>query len=534
MSLFDKASLVLTPNGVKEGKLYSVKPTDGSGDLDVVRATTATRVNSDGLIEVVPYNLLTYSEQFDNATWTKVNSTITANQATAPNGTLTADLYTATTASDRIQSAAPAISATYTFSIWVKNTGSNVDGIITFGGIGTETFTATSEWQRIIATATTNLAPSLRLQDAGESVYIWGAQLVEGTEAKDYYPTETRLNIPRLDYSNGSCPSILVEPQRTNLALRSEEFDNASWNKAELNISGTPAWVNVTEAPDGTMTSEKIIPNTTNASHFFFQNAATVLGTFYTISVFAKAGENTILQITGSTGFEIIFANFDLINGIVSNTNGGVANIQPMGGGWYRCSYTLQSNATGGSNRMVLAIVPSPTSTRLESFAGNNSNGLFIWGAQLEAGANATSYIPTVGSQITRNQDVISKTGISDVLLSNGYSILINIQVDSLSVYSQFQFRESPLNYILRVGSQIKVANATSINNTLGFNKIMVSVLSNGNYTLYKNGLIIQSGTGVTGNLSQINTDAVGYKIKNIQLYKTALTDQECINLTTI
>ena len=64
MSLFDSASLVVTPNGYKEDKLYSIKPTDGSGDLVVTRATTATRVNSDGLIEQVPYNLFTYSEDF--------------------------------------------------------------------------------------------------------------------------------------------------------------------------------------------------------------------------------------------------------------------------------------------------------------------------------------------------------------------------------------------------------------------------------------------------------------------------------------
>ena len=69
MSLFDSASLVVTPNGYKEDKLYAIKPTDGSGDLVVTRATTATRVNSDGLIEQVPYNLLQRSEQFENAAW---------------------------------------------------------------------------------------------------------------------------------------------------------------------------------------------------------------------------------------------------------------------------------------------------------------------------------------------------------------------------------------------------------------------------------------------------------------------------------
>jgi hypothetical protein len=74
MSLLDTASLIVTPNGYKEGKLYSVIPSDGSGDMSVVRATTATRVNSAGLIELVPYNLVNYSEQFDNAAWVKTNA----------------------------------------------------------------------------------------------------------------------------------------------------------------------------------------------------------------------------------------------------------------------------------------------------------------------------------------------------------------------------------------------------------------------------------------------------------------------------
>ena len=92
MSLLDTASLIVTPNGYKEGTLYSVIPSDGSGDMSVVRATTATRVNSAGLVELVPYNLLQYSEQIDNADWLKSNSPIiTTNIAIAPNGTMTAD-----------------------------------------------------------------------------------------------------------------------------------------------------------------------------------------------------------------------------------------------------------------------------------------------------------------------------------------------------------------------------------------------------------------------------------------------------------
>ena len=118
MSLLDQASLIVTPNGYKggvtTGKLYSVKPTDASGDMVVTRNSTATRVNSAGLIESVAINVprldytgggcprilieperkneVTYSEQFNDVSWLKYLATVTSNSQQAPDGTTTADL----------------------------------------------------------------------------------------------------------------------------------------------------------------------------------------------------------------------------------------------------------------------------------------------------------------------------------------------------------------------------------------------------------------------------------------------------------
>lgn len=124
MSTYDDASLIMYPSGYKADKIYSLKPTDGSGDLTFTRASTATRVNESGLIESVASgvpridytgggcgkflfepqrtNLYTYSEEFDNAAWNKTNSTITANDTTSPDGTVNADkIVEDTTASDK-------------------------------------------------------------------------------------------------------------------------------------------------------------------------------------------------------------------------------------------------------------------------------------------------------------------------------------------------------------------------------------------------------------------------------------------------
>ena len=93
-TLLEQASLVLIPSGYKEDTVYSVIPSNGSGDMSFTRASDGTRINSDGLVEVTPWNLLTYSEDFSNGAWIKTNATIVANDAIAPNGTTTADKFT--------------------------------------------------------------------------------------------------------------------------------------------------------------------------------------------------------------------------------------------------------------------------------------------------------------------------------------------------------------------------------------------------------------------------------------------------------
>jgi hypothetical protein len=126
-------------------------------------------------------------------------------------------------------------------------------------------------------------------------VAIWGAQLVEGSSALTYQKTVDRLDIPRIDYTGGGCPSILLEPQRTNLVLRSEEFNNASFQK---NFSSVSA--NTTTAPDGTLTADTWTGDGTSGIHYLAQTVSATSGVAYTQSVFAKKGTNNFLQILGN------------------------------------------------------------------------------------------------------------------------------------------------------------------------------------------------------------------------------------------
>ena len=123
-TLLEQASLVLIPSGYAEDKVYSVIPSNGSGDMSFTRASDGTRINFDGLVENTPWNLFQNSETIGISPWANSNLTITANSVIAPNGTTTADVLTETTATTsqfRTQQSSPQSTNIYTISVYVKN-----------------------------------------------------------------------------------------------------------------------------------------------------------------------------------------------------------------------------------------------------------------------------------------------------------------------------------------------------------------------------------------------------------------------------
>ena len=362
--------------------------------------------------------------------------------------------------------------------------------------------------------------------------------------------------VPRLDYTGGGCPSLLVEPAATNLLLRSEEFDNASWTKTNLNTTATPPWVNVAVAPNGTTTAEKIIPNTSNVSHFILQGASITSGTTYTQSIYVKAAEYSFFQIAGSQDFDTnSFANFNLTNGTLGSFSGGVATIINAGNGWYRLTYTLTATGTSASGRFVMAVVPSSTSTRLQGFAGNDSDGLFVWGAQLETGSVATSYIPTVATTQTRNADVISRSSVSGLIGQSQGTIYAEINLSKLTgsryiiaivvnATNYFAIRTNASNaFIFRYrngGSETTIPSIPNVSNSsTGIFKLALAY-QDGNYAAAVNGTvypstasgIFPSGTFETVDLSF--TTPLNDRITTAALYPTRLDNATLAQLTTL
>ena len=568
MSLFDSASLVVTPNGYKEDKLYAIKPDDGSGDLVVTRATTATRVNSDGLIEQVPYNFLQQSQTFDNAAWNKLSvggasiPVVTANSTTAPDGNLTADkiVFNAPTSGDiSVLDQNISLTGTATGSFYIKAFSSTDIGKIIgfrFNSGSYSLVTLTDSWQRVSVTATAlttfdiHLRPAIGTSSGTVSIYLWGAQLVTGTSAKEYFPTTDRLDVPRLDYTGGSCPSILVEPQRTNVLTYSEQFDNADWTKVNATITA-----NSVTAPNGTLTADTITDNSTNGLHVAVRYS-TWMATTQTASVYAKAGTSSKIFIGNLSQGRGSY--FDLSTQTIVNSSLFSGTIESVGDGWYR----LTATHTSGTDNQTFGIGLF-TGTSTTSYVGSGQTA-YIWGAQLEAGSYATSYIPTVASSVTRNADVISKTGISNLIgqtegtlffdgivnnIQNAYSNILNTNKDlSLSTIqlaknktdNKFRFSQFVGN---GTGSNIALTSTNAFANGTR-TKIAIRYKS-GSFAMYINGNLeatsSDSFTNIGAKTELFLNDAVTYfnyqesvSFNSVVLFTSGLSNSELATLTTI
>lgn len=197
---------------------------------------------------------------------------------------------------------------------------------------------------------------------------------------------------------------VLVEGARTNLLLRSQEFENAAWFKVRCSSAA-----NVTSAPDGSVTADSLIEDTTAANtHDLRSSVLTVSnGVAHTFSIFAKATGRTVIVLRNSGGMAY-GARFNLATGVVEAAGASVAAaIRAYAGGWWRCSITYTSFST--SDQLFVGLTNgSYTETSIQSYNGDGTSGIFIWGAQLEAAAFASSYIPTGASTAARASDRVT------------------------------------------------------------------------------------------------------------------------------
>jgi hypothetical protein len=342
----------------------------------------------------------------------------------------------------------------------------------------------------------------------------------------------------------------LVEPQRTNLALRSEEFNDASW----LLIGATTS-ANIAISPSGTTNADELIGDGTDTSVRIRRTVLLSAGV-HTFSCFLKSGTDNFafLEFSGFLGISgTSTAFFDLANG-TTPTSG--ASIENYGNGWYRCSISATIDLLDTSGSVGFRVVPSISTNSFPTVGDANGKSILAWGAQLEAGSNATSYIPTVATAVTRNQDMISKTGISDLIgqtegtlfvdynkaeIANSSGILELGEVNNEIVI--WQNTASQLRFFIRVNGS--VFGSRTFNFSDERLKIALTYQTD-SYSVFLNGVKILENIGITSLSSSYNGFILGNRFTNSALnainsginltaiFKTQLTDQECINLTTL
>jgi hypothetical protein len=271
---------------------------------------------------------------------------------------------------------------------------------------------------------------------SGSTIEVWGAQLEQRSAVTAYTPTTTQpitnyipvlqtaaSGVARFDHNPTTFESLglLIEEQRTNLVTYSEMFADASWTKARSTITA-----NTVVAPDGALTADTFADNDVSLSHIIRTATITSAPTTsaVTATIYAKQNNQSnlfILYVTGdldSSTYGRVASTFNLSTGTVegnSSVNGATFtsnSITPVGNGWYRCSVTgtVGSTASPTGVRFVAGFATIANASVASSYAGTGQS-IFIWGAQLEAGAFATSYIPTVASQVTRSSDSASMMG---------------------------------------------------------------------------------------------------------------------------
>jgi len=389
MSTYDDASLIYYPSGYKAGKAYSLKPTDGSGDLTFTRASTATRVNLSGLIESVA------------------------------------------------------------------------------------------------------------------------------------------TGVPRIDYTGGGCGKLLLEPQRTNLLLQSNNFINANWSISDITLNSNTL---DTLSPEGVNNATKI---TTITYPTLFSVIAVSAQTQYTFSFYAKKGTLATPKLA------------------IRDDSNGAFIVQDI-------SYTISTDEWTRVQYTVTTPIGC-TSLRVYPLRGSGGGTIYLYGMQVEQGSYPTSYIPTTTTSVTRTQDSASKSGISSLINSEeGVLYIESTALANDATWRMMSLTDGTSNNKVNIAykdasntisAQYRISNVAVVE----FTHVVPSITTNlkiafkyslNNFSLWING--VKVGESFTGSVlapntlnkldSNLGSGALYFfaNLQNLMVFPSALSDTELATLTTL
>jgi hypothetical protein len=341
---------------------------------------------------------------------------------------------------------------------------------------------------------------------------------------------------PRIDYKDSEDGVFLLEKAATNLVTYSNDFSQSIYGKINLTITA-----NQGISPDGTQNANLLVPNSSVGNRYLTNSTGSNLKTN---TVFLKKKELRYVKVGNAQSNVLV----DLENGTISASSVSTNNftIENYGSGWYRvsCHNTLDVNL---QIQIFFGIDGGGS-----SIATNGTDGVYIYGFQLESGNVASSYIPTQGTIQTRVQETASGSGNSEVfndsqgvlyintaaLSNDGTNRQISISNGGTTERVYFGFRANSNEFILSSrDSSYLIANVSDVTN---FNKYVFQYKS-GNFKAFVNGfnytLTADGGLLPTGlNTLNFNDGAGGAdyfgKTKELAYYDEVLTDLELETLT--
>jgi hypothetical protein len=342
-------------------------------------------------------------------------------------------------------------------------------------------------------------------------------------------------------------PSLLLEPSSTNIIDFSEDYSQSAWLKTNLSITS-----NSIKSPSGVVDSAKLIPDTTNGQHKIDITKTVSNGATVALSAFVKKGEYEFVCL-----YEVNSAKgrfYNLNDGTQGGTFGGApttSNIEQLPNDWYRISITTTVPST--SARFIVYVCDSISNT---AFVGDNTKGLYVWGAMLEEQSYATSYIPTNGSTQTRDGETCNGAGTSSIFESSEgilyaeiASLTSDVSVDNRIVLAKsgdtnnavrlsYNTTSNTIQFKVRVAT-VNACNLTyDLGDSTAFHKICGKWKQN-DFALWVDGVevatdttgaIFPADTLNTVNFSNANASGDEFygKVRDIRVYNTKeMTDSE-------
>jgi len=533
----------------KAGSLLSYNDENGNFKplpFNFTRSTSATRVNKDGLIEVVTNNkpridflnnskgalllepsrtnLIQYSKDFGNDYWTKSGASIDGDASTAG-----ADLVGGVD-----------FQVTWNPANITVNSATSLTSTSAGGYIQSHLYITSSSPQmyQVTVVGTYSGAGNLvRFFDYGQSQLYSDVVVSGGVFSSTFYAVAT-------------ADGFLIQMPDNSATLVFTTF-----TVKEVQGYSAPSVNFPTSA-------FKLVENAATSEHRIERRISAVSTNDHTLYVYAKANTRdriTIQNFDNSTQYA--GATFDLLNGVIVGDITGSAEIKTMANGWYKCSVTGTPPTTNLGYQEIALAESTHTGSFLDNYLGDGTSGVYIFGAQLEQGSYATSYIPTQGSIGTRtveyskilNQPILKATNKFTMFFDAPKFLEVNGGVGSFSgIMLNLGAEESAyssgggLHIYNNVWYYFSGSVATHMGicyNSLTDSKFAISY-DGTSFHKYANGVKIGSialsasmvnwGTFQTGDMADGGLNERSWNLKNLKLYNTALTDAELISLTTI